>query len=570
MNIFGRSIRYIADGIFQGLAPFRSRSVEKKGRSTLYSRLLMDQARSGVLNGYGSDDITQIMRLSTVTSWVYSDISLISDRTSSPDLYSVHAIEEGKAGEKIENHEINQLLERPNALMTGSYLLRLTNWWIQLTGNGYVFLSTPRVAQGPIQELWPLPANQMTPKPETLRYSPLTGELVIDYEYINGGVIQLLPGENVAHFRLPNPYDYWQGLSPLTGLQLAVRTDFAQARWLDTFFGEDNAIPTSVISVSPDLDDDAFDEVKRDIQSQFGAGRRSAITRAGDMSIELVQHAIAELQVLEGRRFNRDEIDRVYRVPSGIFGNAMSGDSRLGAEIALAKNALQPMLDYVAETLSENMAPFWPSEQFKIVAKNIIPQERSLDLSEYGTYSPDRTIQENREVQELEPIVLPKELKDLQPLLDSVPVRLLDIAMSILNPETPPMPGGQPGQPGMPIPGVPANINGNAMSNGTGNEYPGKPAPYTNGNGRNGNGSAPKARAAAQTPVPGYHESGLQRNMAQTVRTAPIREDENVDIDSMIDEALGGNRKAADAGNPDMPPDMSQKEAEAILSALWG
>lgn len=579
------------------------------GRATLYSKLLMDQAKAGVLNGYGSDNQEQIMRLATVTSWVYSDISLIADRTSDPNLYTIHAIEEGKAGEKIENHPITQLLKRPNALMSGSYLLRVIVWWIQLTGNGYIFLSTPKVAQGPVLELWPLSSNQVTPMPETLRYSPLTGELVIDYEYINGGVMQILPGENVAHFRLPNPYDYWQGLSPLTGLQLAVRTDFAQARWLDSFFGEDNAIPTSVISVSPDLGDEEFDAVKRDIQSQFGAGRRSAITRAGDMTIELVQHAIAELQVLEGRKFNQAEIDRVYRVPAGIYGDAASGDSRLGAEISLAKNALQPMLNYMAETLSENLAPYWAEQSFEVVAENIIPQERSLDLAEYSAWSPDRTIKENREVQDLDDLVMPEALKDLQALIDSVPVRLLDMAMAILKPEQPAAPGGQPGQPGIPIPGVPAGIAGNAMSNGTGNEYPGKPMPSAYSN---GNGTAPKARVAPQQAPPGYHESGLQQNMASVVRAAPgtgleikgqewqgepilqINTESNVGINNGVQpdqqlrlhgeifyyngngelvragESLEGSGKAAPPMKMEMPPDMTREQAEAILGVLWG
>lgn len=555
-----------------GTEPFRSgrsRTVEK-ARATLYSKLLIDQAKSGVLNGYGSDDITQIMKLSTVTSWVYSDISLIADRVSDPKLYSVQRIEEGKSGEKIENHPITQLLKRPNALMSGSYLLRLVAWWVELTGNGYIFLSTPKVAEGPVLELWPLFSNQITPLPETLRYSPLTGELVIDYEYLNGGMLQILPGENVAHIRLPNPYDYWQGLSPLTGLQLAVRTDFAQARWLDSFFGEDNAIPTSVISVSPELGDEEFDAVKRDIQSQFGAGRRSAITRAGDMSIELVQHAIAELQVLEGRKFNQTEIDRVFRVPAGIYGDAASGDSRLGAEISLAKNALQPLLNYMAETMSENLAPFWPQESFEIVAENIVPQERSLDLAEYSSHSPDRTIKENREKQELDELVMPEKLADLQHLIDHVPVRLLDMAMAILKPEQPPMPGGQPGQPGLPIPGIPANINGNAMSNGTSNEFQGKPSTYSNGsNGSNGNGKAPKARTSTPPPPPGYHDSGLQQNMAAVVRAGPGLETSGIVLNPEGTSILERAEKGATPSEMEMPPDMTQQEAEAIMGVFW-
>jgi HK97 family phage portal protein len=302
--------------------------------------------------------------------------------------------------------------------MSGTFLLRYTAWWFFLRGNAFIFIGTPAPGKGEPTELTPLPADCVVPLPGTMRQGVgvFANERVIDYEYTIGGSKQLLPGENVLHLRYPNPFDYWTGLSPLTAALLSLRTDDSQANWTADFFGKKNAIPSAIMSVPAETSESDFEIIRATLREQFEAGQRTLITRAGDLSVEVIQQTLEQMQVLGSREFNAKAIDRIYGIPEGMITGGLSGDSRLAAEIAFARNVIQPNLDYFAEEFSAQFGPYY-GEDIAIVAPNVIPQDRALELQEYSTYGMDRTINENRLERGLEPLA--NEVADL------VPVRLL-------------------------------------------------------------------------------------------------------------------------------------------------
>ena len=119
----------------------------------------------------------------------------------------------------------------------------------------------------------------------------------------------------------------------------------------------------------------------------------------------------------------------------------MSGDSRLAAEIAFARNTVQPRLDYFAEQIGADVLPFYADESLYIEAPNIVPQDRALEVQEYTIYSSDRSINENRQRRGMDAWQPPEEFSELAQWAD-VPVRLLDIAKAKLNAPQPAEPRG--------------------------------------------------------------------------------------------------------------------------------
>ena len=372
-------------------------------------------------------------KLAACSPWVYSDIKLIADRVASRD--ATLKVKTRSTGDEVEDHPFLQLLDEPNAFMTGAFLKRYTTWWLLLRGNAYLFVSTRRPGAGDPEDLWPLAANMVRPLPETLRRGQgiFRDIELIDYEYNVNGSLEILPGENIVHFRAPNPFDWWEGLSPLTAALIGIQMDHAQAVWQRDFFAEDNAIPSAIISVPATTSPVDFDRQKEILRQQMKEGQKRIFTRSGDLTVETITQTLEQMQIVDSRRFNRDEIDRVFGVPEGLISGGLSGDSRLAAEIAFARNTIQPIIDYLAEQLSTDLALYY-GDDIMFEAPNVIPQDRSLEVQEYTTYSQDMTIDENRETRGLKPAKLPADLADLA----TVPVRLLQYVAKAAEPPPPP------------------------------------------------------------------------------------------------------------------------------------
>lgn len=392
-------------------------------------------------------DVDAARRLAITSAWVYSDIDLIAGRIANKAARPQVKRRIGEEIEDVGNHAFERLLARPNALMPGSFLLRYTAWWLLLSGNAYVFVSSPRIGRGEPAELWPLVAGDMDPLPDTLRETVGGDGLTIDYEYRVQGEPFTLPGENVLHFRLANPFDYWRGLSPLAAANRAIQSDYNLATWTRDFFGEDNAVPTAVISLRETIGESDFLRARDEIREEFGSRRRTAITRAGDFTVQTIQQTLQEMQVVEGRSFSRSEIDRVYGVPEGLLSGGLSGDSRLAAETVLAANMLQPLADYMAEVWSGMVGRYY-GEDLLVESANLVPRDRALEVQEYQYYGQDRSTNENRQQMNLD--------RYEHPLAD-VPVRLLTYVAGGLDTAQPPT-GPAEGVPAMSGADAPMNV----------------------------------------------------------------------------------------------------------------
>lgn len=393
-------------------------------------------------------------RLAAVSAWVSSNLRIRADAISATDARPM-VKQRGVTGDTNErNHPFELLLDKPNSFMSGSFMLRYLSNWFDLRGNAYLFLVTPAPGQGDIVELLPLPANQVSPQPHTLRdgVGAFKGKQVIDYLQLINGKYEWLPGENVVHFRTFNSFDYWEGLSPLAAAMLATEMDNAQAAWTRDFFKKENAVPSAVIALSETLGPDDFERLVRRIRADMEQGQKRIFTRSNDLDVKMITQTLEQMQIIDSRRFNRDEIDRVYGT-EGLFSGHTSGEARLAADIAFRRYAIQPVLDYFAEQLSADVMPYY-GDDLIVEAPNTIPQDRALEVQEYTIYQSDRSVNENRKERGQDPWKAPKGLEDLTPLAD-IPVRLLPMAQALLGgaaspptepiEEEPPQVGDMPG-----------------------------------------------------------------------------------------------------------------------------
>lgn len=430
-NRLGRALGYFAEAYSYAkmrtaapvqLSEYVAGTPVRRGFSTVLDYM----AEQALYRFSAPPDLSDAMRLAVNSAWCYAGIKLIADRVAASESRPQVKKRVGEELQDVRNHAFEQLMEQPNSLMTTDFILQYTIFWLYLSGNAYLFVSTPAPGKGTPEEIWPLPADAITPIPESMHISALTGQQCIDYRYNIQERLFRLPGENMVHIRFPNPFDYWQGLSPLSALLDPIRTDKYQKQYMQGFFGKDNAIPTAVISLPAETSETDFDIAREAIREQFGQGRRSAIIRAGDMDVKTITQTLQQMELVSSRKFNREEIEYALGIPSGLISGGLSGDSRLAADIQFTRSSVQPVLDRIAAEFTLNIAPYY-GKNVVIKSQNIVPQDKAMKIQEYAQYSQDRTINENRRELNLPMLEVGDPIFDL---MLNVPTRLLPYVSS--------------------------------------------------------------------------------------------------------------------------------------------
>jgi len=149
---------------------------------------------------------------------------------------------------------------------------------------------------------------------------------------------QVLLPEEIIHSRSPNPYLYWRGLSPLLLALLPASADYAAEQFMKGLMlnnADTGVIVTTDQQVSPDQRQQimaALCERKR----QAGTADRPLFLWSG-AKIEKPAASSADLQFLEHRKLNRQEIAAIFKVPESLMGftdqkNALGGGSSIEQE----------------------------------------------------------------------------------------------------------------------------------------------------------------------------------------------------------------------------------------------
>jgi hypothetical protein len=132
---------------------------------------------------------------------------------------------------------------------------------------------------------------------------------------------QYLSPTEVIQSKLPNPYLYWRGLSPLTVAMAPAQTDFAgeqfqKGLWL-------NNADTGVVVTTDQL---LADDQRRAIESALRERKRKAGTPDrplflfGGAKVEKPTLSMMDMQFLETRKFLRQEIFAILKVPETLAG----------------------------------------------------------------------------------------------------------------------------------------------------------------------------------------------------------------------------------------------------------
>ncbi len=322
-------------------------------------------------------------RRAMLNSWVYTAVMRKAMDVSAGQAGVFHNPSgvEGE-GTQIPNHELMRILKKPNPVMGKQYLWQYTHQWLDLNGNSYWFL-LPDETNRWLLEIWPLPAASVTPWPGN---DP--NDFIEYYSYTVDGREFRINSRNICHFRYPNPFDIYRGLSPLVAAMLPADADMAMAQWQGQFFGSDNVMPSAIINISSGdpkvpLDPSDVQALRDELTNNYSASRRkTAVVNAHSMSAQLLGWNARDMDFIQGRTFSKEEIYQIYGVFPGMMDKNATEANAEASRSAYNDLTMWPLFGLYSETIdSQILSRFYhKAQEFRF--EDIRFGNRAQNLSE--------------------------------------------------------------------------------------------------------------------------------------------------------------------------------------------
>ena len=315
-------------GILSGL--FRTRDGPKNATSgSAYSFFMGSSAAGKSVNERSAMQMTA----------VYACVRILSESIAGLPLHMYRYEDDGSKTKAVEHPLYHLLHDEPNPEMT-SFIFRETLMsHLLLWGNAYAQII--RNGKGDIIALYPLMPNRMKVERDT------KGRLYYEYQTMKedaptmkGAVYQLDPSE-VLH--VPGlGFDGLVGYSPIAMAKNAIGLAIAAEEYGSKFYAN-GAAPSGVLEHPNVLKDPA--KVRDSWNAAFGGSSNShrvAVLEEG-MKYTPISISPNEAQFLETRKFQIDEIARIFRVPPHMVGDL---------EKSSFSNIEQQSLEFVKYTLN--------------------------------------------------------------------------------------------------------------------------------------------------------------------------------------------------------------------------
>lgn len=234
---------------------------------------------------------------------VWRCVTLIAQTIASLPLGVYRREERGR--KELRNPADKYIWQRPNPEMTRQTFWETAIGTCLLTGNSYTYVA--RNGLGNIAELWPLDPRRMSP-----------------YRNAKGQKRYRLDGDDVDPdeiMHVPGYGDGFRGMNPITNARAALGLAVEAEQYGAQFFAQGTTL-SGVLTTEQELKED---QLKR-MDAQWNAahkGPRNAYKTAilgGGVKWTSVSVPPADAQFLETRRFQTEDIARLFGVPPHMIG----------------------------------------------------------------------------------------------------------------------------------------------------------------------------------------------------------------------------------------------------------
>jgi len=336
----------------------------------------------------------------------YKCVSIISKSAAAVD-WNLYQKRRGASDDmEIKEHEILNLLNRPNPLQGRSSFFENLVAYYMLSGNSYLEASGESYSS-PALELWCL-------RPDYMKV--VAGESGIPDSYIYGSQnIVKFPVDSVngrsqiLHLKTFHPTNNYYGLSPIEAAMYSVDQHNESSKWnlamlsnmgtpSGAFVVKQDDINPSGILPAPQYNN-LKNQIRNQIQGSQNAGR--VILLEGGIDWKQMGLSQKDMDWVEGRKMSARDISLAFGVPPIILN--IPGDSTFNnykeARLALYEDTIIPILELIRTEFNRWLVPRWGTDlylDFDIDSIQAISEKRSEKYSSLNQIQ-FLTINEKRE-----------------------------------------------------------------------------------------------------------------------------------------------------------------------------
>ena len=301
--------------------------------------------------------------------WIFACVRAIAEEVSQIDLRLYRYDSKGNK-ELVTEHAAIDSIRTVNDYFTKHELFERLQSNLELDGNEYWFVQPAKVKG--LFELYPLIPKYISPVLSVHNY-------VASYSYIVDGVAMNLNSSQVIHFRNFNPKSDVLGKSTLSAVKDAADTDDGAKAFNKAYF-KNNALPSVVLEYPQALTPDQIQVLKTSWQEEYAGaqnGYKTAVASDG-LKVTTLETSHSDMEFIEQRRFSRDEILAIFRVPKIIVG-IMEDVNRASAEAAMyafMQWTILPKMRRIVDTLNEFYLPLFGDKTLRFEFANKAPEDR--------------------------------------------------------------------------------------------------------------------------------------------------------------------------------------------------
>ena len=327
--------------------------------------------------------------LKAYNRYPYSVISAIAEDVATIEFSLKQKTSNGEKVD-VDEHDFLNLLSEPNQEMTQYDFIEAIQSYLEMIGESFAFGFRDKNGKGKIVELYTTRPDWVTivfNKENTENEN--SGNTFPDKrngQLIKGFIISP-PGEksyffdrrDVLYFRYFNPLKPLRGYGTMQAAALAIDNDNMAAQWQKSFF-KNSANPGSVLEYASNLTQEEIDRIKKDWMVKYTGATKAGepIVLHGGMKFTKIGLSQNEMQFIESRKADRDEILGIFRTPKTAIG--VSDDvNRANAEATdyvFARRVVKPRMRRITETLNKFLQQEYPGEGLVLSFKDPVPVDK--------------------------------------------------------------------------------------------------------------------------------------------------------------------------------------------------
>jgi len=324
----------------------RAAEETRVGNSQYIQPLIPPRPLYGISNAGVYVDADSALRVSSV----YACVRLLGDTISSLPMGAYVRRGRNRISYAAVYGEQPNWINTPNPESTRLEFIEQVLSSLHLQGNAYIL--TVRDEDEVVQELYCLNPNDV----RIIRPAP--GEpLVYEFKDELGNYSKRLTNREILHIpmmRIPGSH---YGLSPIGACRMSIGIAMAADTYASSYFGN-SANPAGVIEVAGELNEDQAADIARNWNvnhsGPYMSGKVGILS--GGAAFKPLSINASDAQLIESRKFNVEDIARIFRVPLSLLGHpaqgAMSYASVEAQNLSFVQHSLRPLLERLEQNLS--------------------------------------------------------------------------------------------------------------------------------------------------------------------------------------------------------------------------